>query len=938
MKRSKRTRGSEWRKWDLHIHTPGTKINDQYAKKPDGSLDWERFCKIIHQSDVSGIGITDYYSLDNFFEFKEAYRKLYPDDNSKVFFPNLELRLNIAVHTGGQEVNIHLILPPNLDKETAHKLLSELKLEQTDNSGTRKISAIEIANRSKENFESASVTTESIRQALINTFDGLTIANIEKNAIIVCSGRNDGLSPGKELNPRKTLQIDEIKKVCHGVFSRSRDAEYWLATDDPTDKPRPTFGGCDAHDFESLEKMLGNSGEDKDRKWELTWIKADVSFAGLQQTLLEPRSRVRIQEMKPDSKQPFHTIDYIEFASTSGFPERICFNPNLNAIIGSRSSGKSTLLTHIAYCINPEETIKLQNETNGRGKTTKDQGPADGHSWESIEEIERNVVWNSGSNNGGQVIFVPQNALFKLGDDPTAVVEKILPLLKDHFPDEHSKFVEYTDYNNHHRSLIQKDVTRWFELRGELCKLKASLKELGEKSAILAEKRRLTNEYNNAMDVAGLDTAEASKLSALNEQMDMISRKVNSAKLEIHETQNILASNEGNEIQVKVTSTSAIEKIPTPLSKEIESCLEEIQNVAQEKVNRIIHTWFTHRKDDITRNLLEQNALREENKSLFERSEVAKSAKQIKEKINPLNALLEEISILESKVKVATESLLTIEQKLRTDIFNRQHKAKLLTEVFRDKNIEVAGSLLFMEHGYSEELLEGLTEIIRKVPKHDYISPDHSFSGETPYFNLELALKQPEHFLSQLYDERVKTKNGKRPIEAAIEILGSSPELRISARFDGDNIGGFNRTSMTPGKRALFALSLILERESDPWPLLLDQPEDDLDSRSIFNSIVPFLMRVKEKRQVILVSHDANLVVGADAEEVIVANRHGSDRQNVDSSLFFDYLTGSLENSAEADENISFILERQGIRQHCCDILDGGSEAFAKRQSKYKIS
>ncbi len=128
---------------------------------------------------------------------------------------------------------------------------------------------------------------------------------------------------------------------------------------------------------------------------------------------------------------------------------------------------------------------------------------------------------------------------------------------------------------------------------------------------------------------------------------------------------------------------------------------------------------------------------------------------------------------------------------------------------------------------------------------------------------------------------------------------------------------------------------MILGEAEERWTLLIDQPEDDLDSRSIYSDIVRYLVEQKKERQIILVTHNANLVVGADAESVIVANRHGDDRKNRDGRTF-DYLTGSLEHSRKRQAS-SFELERMGIREHAVEILDGGKEAFQKRRDKYKI-
>jgi ABC-type Mn2+/Zn2+ transport system ATPase subunit len=106
---------------------------------------------------------------------------------------------------------------------------------------------------------------------------------------------------------------------------------------------------------------------------------------------------------------------------------------------------------------------------------------------------------------------------------------------------------------------------------------------------------------------------------------------------------------------------------------------------------------------------------------------------------------------------------------------------------------------------------------------------------------------------------------------------------------------------MTPGKQAMFALTLILSESEEAWPLLIDQPEDDLDSRSIYDVLVAYLARTKCERQIIMVTHDANLVIGADSEQVVVANRHGQDWQNVGGRTF-DYFTGSLEGSTQGQQ------------------------------------
>ena len=138
-------------------------------------------------------------------------------------------------------------------------------------------------------------------------------------------------------------------------------------------------------------------------------------------------------------------------------------------------------------------------------------------------------------------------------------------------------------------------------------------------------------------------------------------------------------------------------------------------------------------------------------------------------------------------------------------------------------------------------------------------------------------------------------------------------------------------------RTVLFALRLILAESNGTWPLLIDQPEDYLDSRSIYDEVVPFLKDKKKERQIIMVTHNANLVVGADSEQIIVANRNGDDRQNEDGKQF-NYLTGSIEFSYPKIKNCPDTLNSRGVREHACDILDGGKTAFELRRNKYNLT
>ena len=121
-----------------------------------------------------------------------------------------------------------------------------------------------------------------------------------------------------------------------------------------------------------------------------------------------------------------------------------------------------------------------------------------------------------------------------------------------------------------------------------------------------------------------------------------------------------------------------------------------------------------------------------------------------------------------------------------------------------------------------------------------------------------------------------------------------------------------NITKLSHGQRGTIYLQLKLAANIFSETIIYDQPEDDLDNEFIMSDLVSIFKKIKKYRQIIIVSHNANLVVNADSEQVIVA-------KNEDSTL--SYIAGSLENPT--------------INEQICKILEGGKEAFEKREMKY---
>jgi hypothetical protein len=137
----------------------------------------------------------------------------------------------------------------------------------------------------------------------------------------------------------------------------------------------------------------------------------------------------------------------------------------------------------------------------------------------------------------------------------------------------------------------------------------------------------------------------------------------------------------------------------------------------------------------------------------------------------------------------------------------------------------------------------------------------------------------------------------------------------------GVEYDGLPLDQLSPGTRGIVLLLLYLAiDEEDVRPLIIDQPEENLDPQSIFDELVPLFKEAKRRRQIVMVTHNANLVVNGDADQVVVATC-GPHRPGQLPRL--QYQMGSLENPS--------------IRKRVCDILEGGDEAFRERARRLRL-
>lgn len=920
--------GSEWRKWDLHVHLPSAKMSNSFEMK-DGGIDWSRFCSIIEESDVDAFGLTDYYNLDAFFTFRTEFKTSYPNSH-KVFFPVVELRLNEAVNKSRDDVNFHILFRPDETQERINLFLGSLKTELTDEKG-RQLTCLDL--KSKPLLEGASVTRRAIEQAYLATFGKSTQTD---HILTIVPSNNDGIRADKA-NQRKLGLADQIDKAADLIFGNSTNSNWFLNKErfeegaGPS-RPKPVVTGSDAHNFDDMLSWLGRTASAPNEKC-VTWIKADLTYEGLQQTLVEPAARVAICDSKPDFKEPYRYIKKIEFDNPD-FPSEVLFNPNLTSIIGSRSSGKSSLLAYVTHAVNADHTFEQQQAVAPKLKKA-DLGPAAGHTWASVEHVKRNVIWGSPEATTGQVIYVPQNSLFEISTRQAEITDKIRPALFRAYPEFAKDFKRFEGEREVTRILVETAISDWFSHTEAVRTRAKDLAQLGDKAAIQAAEQSITNEIVELRKASSLTDEENAIHTEVTTELAETDERIRQLDSELEELVSFIDISETLEVTVSEQVSVSIGTSPTAqslrgeLGLAIEALVQDANDRLKDDLGRLIVERYTKLTAE-RKGLIERKAaLNEMHAPLIARIGELAATSDLEERLTAYQLTLSKIAAQEAQIASEQEAADHSVQEITDSLVSSADLHERLIKAFTQE-MRVLDSMEFgLEIGTAPEQLEWLAQGFNKQAASDYLSSDRQ------RIELDRIKADPMKFVQTLESGRQKIRQGEENKALATRILTWTPEVRLTATLDGDQVGGFSTTTMTPGKQALFALTLILSESDEPWPLLLDQPEDDLDSRSIYEVIVPYLTARKGERQIIMVSHNANLVVGADSESIVIANRHGRDRKNRGDRLF-DYKSGSLEHS-EPLKVKSLILESRGISEHACEILDGGTDAFEKRKNKYNI-
>ena len=390
-------RESEWRRWDLHIHAPGTTLEDQFG-------DWDEFVEAVETADpsIAVVGITDYASTRAYKVFKKRH-----DDgrmqNIALAIPNIEFRISPETKMG-KGINLHLLVSPD-DPDHIDRIdeaLTRLIIKRGgEDVACNRPGLIRLGKMTKATLQGDAAYREGVNQFKVD-FDVFrrwfeTDQWLVKNALVaVAAGSNDGASGLVDSGYKATRR--EIYRFAHIILSGNpTERAAWLGAGSiPEDGfellrlPKPVVHGSDAHSIAGLFNPEQNR---------YCWIKADPTFEGLRQILYEPEDRVWIAEAPPNADDARLAIDSIGLSATNdwfGEGREIPLNSGLVAIVGLKGSGKTALADLIAF---------------GCGATLDGENSFVSRAQDYISGLSTELRWNDGETETACVPHKPSGAL-----------------------------------------------------------------------------------------------------------------------------------------------------------------------------------------------------------------------------------------------------------------------------------------------------------------------------------------------------------------------------------------------------------------------------------------------------------------------------------------------------------------------------------------------
>lgn len=680
----------------------------------------------------------------------------------------------------------------------------------------------------------------------------------------------------------------------------------------------PKVMSSDSH---TLDKLGINAEGDK----KLTRFKVDeLSFDAIKIALIMHESRVRIEDVIPERIPHF-----VGMKIKGGLlnEQSVRFSKNLNCIIGGRGTGKSTLLESLREAsgnksmakvvdsdVWPAEIELLFEDETGKQITFK---RSKNDSIYNVTDPEDGIVSVTIESYGqGETAETIQHS----DKDPQALIKFLDSFIDINFLEaEDSEVCELLLNNQSAMSKLRievsgieetkRQITSYNEKKqrlerdkiGELVKYQMSLvSERAIRDELISELKKLIKRYKEAL-----------KDTEIFEYFENMS-----------ESQIVVGRNEFSEVKKIVKEFSAI---VTNKSKQLDEALEG--KVEELKVQ--LKSWKA-RESEVQKNIDQKKEELELAGIPFDIGKINQIAQDLEFYNRRLRKLNEDQRSLVNLQK-EREALNKRRKDIKLEIYKKRHLFSLKINENLKSSVDGFHVSANYEQGcFSPQFETAIKQLMdwrtSQVPKAEVIASKMSpiefcykvkkkdlsilkeykdVDGKRIFPDAEIAAILEKASNNNAYEDFETLELEDRPRLLVTKVIKDEGETRTITR---------SIAQLSLGQQQSILLAILIQSESNV-PLLIDQPEDNLDSEFIFKTIVDNLRNIKEKRQVIVVTHNANIAVLGDAELVIPLKST--------SEKTFIVNSGSID--------------RTSVSKDCCTILEGGERAFLSRQKIYNI-
>ena len=881
--------GARWWKFDFHTHTPASHDFLQGCDQQDkDQVTPKLWLKKFMVREIDCVAITDHNSGGWIDKLKDALVNL--EQEKPNWYRPLHLFPGVEISASG---GVHVLAILGIDKGTAdiQSLIGAVGYRGTSGG-------------------SDTETTKSLGEVID----------------IIC--QHDGIPIPAHVDGDKGLF-----KLRGNTLAEVLKKDNLLAMEVVnSESPRPTqfsgmgvrwseVRGSDTHNFR--EKNLGV----------FTWVKMNSkpSIEGLELALLDGDGAISLDINSNPNRYPELAIEElrVETARYLGRanPLRCLFSPFLNTIIGGRGSGKSTLLEFMRLVLRRDKDIEesfpeiMKDLKKYFGTGDNDLLTADSRlsliyrkhevryrlSWTakgdtfSLEE-HTGGKWQPCTEGAIKSLFpvdiYSQKQIFALANDPNS---KGLLAKIDESPavdaDNISKQImdlasRYGQIDLKMRELRNKIASKE-EISGELASLQRQIEQI-EKSGHkdILQKYRLRQQQLS--EIKQLENKWQDVDKQLDEMISNIALPGFADKSFADQSDMLSALTEENDAWLSIC--------------------QELQAI-KERANKLLHGWSDRKNaagwmSSLREDMGKYEELREQLTSkgidpnrypaLLQRRSV------LQQELHKIAGYKSELDNLKQDNQARLDSIESVRKQLTT---NRQ---KFLDDVLKGNESLQIEVIPFGEHW------EGIEKDIRRI-----LRCSDRFDGDVNNFKNIYQKNSGKNFtklkstVENMRSKQVSAKDRRfakhlldLPKESINNLLLWWPEDSLKITFGKEK---HKLEQGSPGQKAAALLSFILSYGDRP--LLLDQPEDDLDNEVIYSSIVKQLRQKKTQKQLIIVTHNANIVVNGDAEMVFPLKVHGG------------------ESSAKHADGI----QNKEVRQAICDVLEGGKQAFSQRYKRIHL-